>query len=571
VDPTSNESVIPVEGCELQAAEPATQAVLVVQESLMSNNESTNKDLLVGMEDHSMLNHSDMPLPGEQLPSNNDTLQCEPLEESNRVVKTDIVEESAPQGSIILGDVTSECDATEAGKDIDCTYHLPAEDAEVLGDINKSKLAPTQEMHLAAAFQKGNAEETVKLAQAMAEEPAISGNNVAGEPSPNETVGQASTSDLVVDRGVSSPASGQETAGDTPQILDSTRAPAASENAGFVDSVWRLASGRKTRSVGSIGAPAVTSKRSRSVITSHKGGRFGENRGGFRAQPEAQWVDVPLDWRNEKSTGRIHLLPIAPRKSADTGTMQVGSRLFQSASIVRGAHEARPRLARGEVDESSIVTEEREKGHGANNRGSTDSYAKEPTEGVNNGQAVLGSPNPAGSGEAVPWSGKRTVTTGAHYLKRGKSAWSSQQLNGQPTSSQVIRKSSGSKVVVDKAIPPADVQLMVGGASEQVDDGGVEIVQKRKRGRPRKDSKKTVFKKQAIVQVGFESRENVPESFNEGVLQEEASHAVSGDKLDAAEGATEAVHMDEVRHNDFEAMRSKSDLKSVLLCSGLPW
>jgi hypothetical protein len=86
------------------------------------------------------------------------------------------------------------------------------------------------------------------------------------------------------------------------QDVASIRTPAAGETAGLVSSVWRLSSGTKTRSVGSIGELAVPVKRPRSVTAVRKYGHSAvESEGNSKPSTEAQWVHVPLDWKIEKS------------------------------------------------------------------------------------------------------------------------------------------------------------------------------------------------------------------------------------------------------------------------------
>lgn len=266
-------------------------------------------------------------------------------------------------------------------------------------------------------------QESIKRTDVLMEEPAVSGSNLIGDGGPDARVGQVSSPEPEKD--LAHTHHDQDAAFKSPRETDHAGAAAASENAGFVNSVWKLASGKKTRSIGSIGAPAVTSKRSRSLVPSPKGGP--------RQQVEIQWVDVPLDWRNEKSTGRVPLLPNLSRKGLNgSDTSQSDLRLLQSGDTSQGTHSAHLRLARGEIDDSSIVTDEQEKEHEAYNEHSLD---------LANGalharHAALGN---------MEMDNEASIPSGEHYV-------------GDPAA------------------------VFAGG----------ETAVKRKRGRPRKDSKKPV-------------------------------------------------------------------------------
>ncbi|KAG0557150.1 hypothetical protein KC19_11G106100 [Ceratodon purpureus] len=266
------------------------------------------------------------------------------------------------------------------------------------------------------------------------EEPAISGSNLMAVGAADGRVDQVNNHEPEKD--VTHASLDQDTGLKSPREADNAGAAAASENAGFVNSVWRSASGKKTRSVGSIGAPAVTSKRSRSVVPTQKGGP----KGGPRRQAEVQWVDVPLDWRNEKSTGRAPLLPNFSRKGLNgSDTTQSEMRLLQSADTSQGTHSAHPRIRRGEVDDSSIITEEKEKGHDGCND-STDYNAQITNVAAPARQATLGS---------AAMEFEASVPGGEHGVVGG------------PTNQRAV-------------------------VAE-----GDNVAQRRKRGRPRKDSKKS--------------------------------------------------------------------------------
>lgn len=273
------------------------------------------------------------------------------------------------------------------------------------------------------------------------EKPAISGSNLIATGGADGSVGQVNNHEPERDSAHTSP--DQDAAVKSPRETDNVGAAAASENAGFVNSVWRLASGKKTRSIGSIGAPAVTSKRSRSVVPSQKGGPKRDR----KPQAEVQWVDVPLDWRNEKSTGRVPLLPNFSGKGLNgSDTTQSEMRLLQSADTSQGTHSARPRLRRGEIDDSSIITEEKEKDPGACNEDSMDYNAQVANIAASARQATL-----------------------------------------------------GSTAMGDEASVPAGDHGLVGGPTNQQAVVADDIVQKRKRGRPRKDSKKAVGLQYSVV------------------------------------------------------------------------
>jgi hypothetical protein len=277
---------------------------------------------------------------------------------------------------------------------------------------------------------QGNVNET----DGQIEEPAISGSNLMAAGGSDGRLGQVNNHEPERDLADTSP--DQDAAFKSPREADNAGAAAASENAGFVSSVRRSASGKKTRSIGSIGAPAVTSKRSRSAVPSQKGGR----KGGPKHQ--AEWVDVPLDWRNEKSTGRVPLLPNFSGQGLNgSDTTQSEMRLLQSADTSQGTHSARPRIRRGEVDDSSIITEEKEKGHDAYNEDSTDYDAQ--------------------------------ITNLAAHVRQA---------------------TLGSSAMDDEASVPADEHGLVGGPTDQqaVVAEGDNVLQIKKRGRPRKDSKKPV-------------------------------------------------------------------------------
>ena len=296
---------------------------------------------------------------------------------------------------------------------------------------NEGELVPSGDGHEVDDLQ-GNVEGT----DGPIEEPAISGSNLMAAGGFDGRVGQVTNHEPERDLALTS--LDQDAAFKSPREGDNAGAAAASENAGFANSVWRLASGKKTRSIGSIGAPAVTSKRSRSAVPSQKGGPKGKP----KHQAEVQWIDVPLDWRNEKSTGRAPLLPNLPVKGLNgSDTTHSEMRLLQSAETSQGTHSARPRLRRSEVDDSSIITEEEEKGLDAFNEDSTDYDAQMNDLAAHPRQAIL-----------------------------------------------------GSKAMGDEASVPADEHGFVGGPSNQqaVVAEGDKVVQKRKRGRPRKDSKKPV-------------------------------------------------------------------------------
>lgn len=314
---------------------------------------------------------------------------------------------------------------------------LPCERSEppvLSGDAqatNERELVLSGDKHENEVYQ-----ERVKGTDGQIEEPAVSGSNLIGDGRLHARAGQVSNHEP--ERDLAHTPLDQDAAFKSPRETDPAGAAAASENAGFVNSVWRLASGKKTRSIGSIGAPALTSKRSRSVVPSQKGGPKGDP----KHQVEILWVDVPLDWRNEKSTGRAPLLPNFSGKGLNgSDTSQSDLRLLQSGDTSQGTHSARPRLARGEVDDSSIITDEKEKGHEPCIEDSTDFHAQ--------------------------------ITNGATHA-------------GQAT--------LGSMAAGDEASVPAGEDYPAGGHTNQeaVFTGGENAVQKRKRGRPRKDSKKLV-------------------------------------------------------------------------------
>ncbi len=149
--------------------------------------------------------------------------------------------------------------------------------------------------------------------------------------------------------------------GKTRRKLVSVRIPAASETTGFVSSVWRLASGRKTRSVGSIGAPVVMSKRARSVMApvhKHRGNAV-DSEGNSRTPAEAQWVDVPLDWRNEKSCGKMKHVTV----TCDTAALKItGPYCLQPGDGTgAGARGIPSRVAHGQDEHKRTA---RGKGHG---------------------------------------------------------------------------------------------------------------------------------------------------------------------------------------------------------------
>jgi hypothetical protein len=148
------------------------------------------------------------------------------------------------------------------------------------------------------------------------------------------------------------------------QDVASIRTPATSETAGLVSSVWRLLSGTKTRSVGSIGGPAVPIKRPRSVTASVR--RYGhsavESEGNSKPSTEAQWVHVPLDWRIEKSV--VPGATVAPNRTC--------LHILQPVDGIDGATGNRSKAVHGQDEHVTSITS-----NGCSSRHSTNILSRE--------------------------------------------------------------------------------------------------------------------------------------------------------------------------------------------------
>lgn len=422
------------------AAQTGTPPEADGHESLMSETAIMKVPGSNDESDHSAPDKTDSTAPLEQLPFNegveiftNDSTRSldvgEPVTEDAVNHEDNLLIGSDPT---VSKDSSSKLDdAVETGT------ILPCERSELPGTLGDAEVTNERELVLSGDKREFDVfQESVKGTDGVIEEPAVSGSNLIGDGCPDPRVGQVSNHEP--ERDLAHAHLDQDALFKSPRETDHAGAAAASENAGFVNSVWRLASGKKTRSIGSIGAPAVTSKRSRSVVPSQKGGPKGDP----KHQAEIQWVDVPLDWRNEKSTGRVPLLPNFSGKGLNgSDTSQSDLRLLQSGDTSQGTHSARPRHARGEIDDSSIITDEEGKRHDACNEDSMDFNAQITNGAAHAGQATLGS---------TEMDDEASVPAGEHYL------------GGDPTDQLAVYA------------------------------GGENAVQKRKRGRPRKDSKKPV-------------------------------------------------------------------------------
>lgn len=404
-----------------------TQVEAGGEESLMRESAIIKVSTSVEKGDHTVPDKTDSTIPLEQFPLNEEIVieDCMRINPVGVAMATDVMcEDNSLVGSVA---VVSKDGSFESDHVWRCGTNISNERSEPPSAL--SDVAATSERDVVLSDDKheiNDFQENVKGIERVIEEPAISGSNLIAEGCLDGIVGQVSTHEP--EKKLAHAPFDEDGVFRSPGLTDNAGAAAVSENAGFLNSVWRLASGKKTRSIGSIGAPTVTSKRSRSVLPSQKGGSSGESKGHTKHQAEIQWVDVPLDWRNEKSTGRVPLL-----------SNSYGSELrpLQSADTSQGTHSARPRPARGEVDESSIITEEKGKDHDAH------------------------------------------VTNGAAHARQAN---------------------LGSTTMGDAASVPAGGYHLVGGpVNQQAAAGGENVSQKRKRGRPRKDSKKPVGYQFAVI------------------------------------------------------------------------
>lgn len=420
------------------AAQTGTQLEADEHEPLMSETAIMKVPGSIDESDPSAPNKTDSTAPLEQHPFNEGAEIYTDDSTQNVQVGEPITEDVVNrEDNLLIGSVptVSKDSSSKLDDTVETDTILPPERSDPPGTLGDAEVTNERELVLSGDNHGMDVfEDSFKGTDGLLEEPAISGSNLIGDGCPDGRLGP----DHEPDRHLAQTPLDQDAAFKSPCETDHAGTAAASENAGFVNSVWRLASGKKTRSIGSIGAPAVTSKRSRSVIPSQKGGP----RGDPKHQAEIQWIDVPLDWRNEKSTGRVPLLPNLSGKGLNgSDTSQSDLRLLQSGDTSQGTHSARPRLPRGEIDDSSIITEEKEKGHDAWNEDSTDFNAQITNGAAHAGQATLGS-------TAIDYEAE--VPAAEHYLEGG------------PTNRQAVFA------------------------------GGENAVQKRKRGRPRKDSKKPV-------------------------------------------------------------------------------